>query len=151
MDFFDQITKNVIGANQFADLQRRLAFNSKHTFPFYNIRKDGENNYKIELALCGYNIGDLDITVEKNILTISSTGVESGGDEYIFRGFAARKFMKQFTLMENIVVRTADLTGGILSVWLEALVKDDDKPKKINITSPSAQQHPQLLNEDSVF
>jgi hypothetical protein len=53
--------------------------------------------------------------------------------------------------MDNIKVTGADFINGVLSVWLEEFIKEEDKPKKINIGQPSGKQHPQLLNEDSIF
>lgn len=147
MDLFEQIAKNIIGANQFHTMTSKT-----NAFPFYNIKKTGDNKYVIEVALCGYTLADLDVTVEKNVLTISSSGANLGTyTDYIFRGFAARKFDRKFTLMDNVKVQTAELNNGILSVWLEELVKENDKPKKINIIQPKAAEHPQLLNEESTI
>jgi molecular chaperone IbpA len=153
MDLFDQLTRGYIGSDRFFNLQAQLAANAKKfgTFPFYNIKKTDENKYTVELALAGYSISDLEITLEKNILTISSSGKDENSTDYIFKGFASRKFTRQFTLMDNIKVTGADLVNGILSVWLEEYVKEEDKPKKINIGAPSEKQHPQLLNEASNF
>lgn len=153
MDLFEQLTRGYIGSDRFLNLQTQLAANAKKfgTFPFYNIKKIGDNKYVVELALSGYSIADLEITLEKNMLTISSNGKDDANDNYIFKGFASRKFTRQFTLMDNIKVVGADFVNGILSVWLEEFVKDEDKPKKINISAPSEKQHPHLLNESSSF
>lgn len=153
MDLFEQLTRGYIGSDRFLTLQSQLAANAKKfgAFPFYNIKKTGDNKYTVELALSGYSITDLEITLEKNVLTISSNGKDDSEDNYIFKGFASRKFTRQFTLMDNIKVTGADFVNGILSVWLEEYVKEEDKPKKINIGQPSVLQHPQLLNESSDF
>ena len=153
MDLFEQLTRGYIGSDRFLNLQSQLAANAKKfgTFPFYNIKKTGDSKYTVELALSGYSIADLEITLEKNILTISSNGKDEAEDNYIFKGFASRKFTRQFTLMDNIKVVGADFVNAILSVWLEEFVKEEDKPKKINIGAPSEKQHPQLLNESSSF
>ena len=155
MDLFEQLTRGYIGSDRIMALQTQLAANAKKfgAFPFYNIKKVGDNKYVVDVALSGYSVADIEITMEKNVLTISSNG--SGKDDrdenYIFKGFASRKFTRQFTLMDNIKVTGADFINGVLSVWLEEFVKEEDKPKKINIGQPSEKQHPQLLNENSSF
>lgn len=155
MDLFDQLTRGYIGSDRFMTLQAQLAANAKKfgAFPFYNIRKIGDSKYSVEVALSGYSIADIEITMEKNVLTVSSNGAgkDDRDESYIFKGFASRKFTRQFTLMDNIKVTGADFMNGVLSIWLEEFVKDEDKPKKININAPSEKQHPQLLNEDSSF
>lgn len=153
MDLFEQLTRGYIGLDRIFDSHRQLANNVKKysTFPFYNIKKNGDRKYTIELALAGYKLSDLEITLEKNELKISSVGVDETSDNYIFKGFASRKFTRQFTLMDNITVIGAEFVNGILSIWLEEFVKEEDKPKKINISQPTASAHPQLLNEDSVI
>jgi len=143
---------SAISVDRVLDAQRILAAASKKMggFPFYNIKKTGDNKYAIEMALSGYSLADIEITLEKNKLTISSDGHQEDSS-YIYKGFAFRKFSKSFTLMENIQVDGAELVNGVLSIWLSEFVKEEDKPKKINIQSPSAKSHPQLLNEDSVM
>jgi molecular chaperone IbpA len=120
--------------------------------PLYNIRKI-DDTFKIEVSLAGYKIGDVDITVDNGVLIIASKGstINSLGD-YMHKGFSASKFNTKFTLQDTVEVKTADFSNGILTVWLEDLVKKSDKPKKIVITTqsaPKAADHPQLLNEDS--
>lgn len=157
MDLFDKLSPGFMGtgfmsnADRFLDMHSAFASNVKKfgAFPFYNIKKVGDNKYVIELALAGYSIGDIEITLEKNVLTISSQGADDKSVNYLVKGFASRKFMRKFSLMENIKVTNAEFVNGILSVWLEEFTKEEDKPKKININAPAASQHPQLLNEDS--
>lgn len=155
MDLFEQLTRGYIGSDRFMNMQAQLAANAKKfgAFPFYNIKKIGDNRYEVQCALAGYSIGDIEITMEKNVLTVSSEGAgkDDRDENYIFKGFASRKFTRQFTLMDNIKVTGADFMNGVLSIWLEEFVKDEDKPKKINIGQPTEKQHPQLLNEESSF
>jgi len=155
---FDQLYRDLatttIGADRFLDIHRSVANATKRIggFPFYNIKKTGENAWAVEFTVAGYTLADLDVTINKNILTVSSEGhAPDTGVEYLYQGFAFRKFAKSITLMDNVRVDGAELNNGILSVWLSAFVKDEDKPKKINIQSPSQSTHPQLLNEDSVI
>lgn len=155
---FDQLYRDLststIGVDRILNTHRALANATKHIggFPFYNIKKTGDNSWAVELAVAGYTLADLDVTLNKNVLVISSEGhAPDIGVEYLHQGFAFRKFSKSITLMDNVKVDGAELSNGILSIWLSAFVKDADKPKKINIQAPSQQNHPQLLNETSSF
>jgi molecular chaperone IbpA len=153
MDLFDQLTRGIIGYDRLMDAHRHLASNAAKVspaFPFYNIKKVGDGKYTLQIALAGYNVADVDITMEKNILTISSNGSDDQS-EYVYKGFASRKFTRTFTLMDNIKVVNAEMVNGILSIWMEQFTKEEDKPKKININAPSDVSHPQLLNESSNF
>ena len=152
---FDELWKNSIGVDNLMRAHRIAANSLSKTsgFPPYNIRKTGENNYSIELAVAGFTIADIDITLEKNILSIRSKGHDAtnDGSSFIHQGFAYRAFERCFTLMDNVQVQNAELINGILRIYLESVVPEEEKPKKINISSPDATRHPQLLNESSDF
>lgn len=152
---FDDMFRNGIGVDRLLDAHKLTADTMAKTngFPPYNVRKTGENTYLIELAVAGFSIGDLEITLEKNVLRIKSGGhnVDSELNQFIHRGFAYRGFERAFTLMDNIEVQNAELINGILKVYLEKLIPESHKPKKINISSPTPKSHPQLLNEESNF
>ena len=42
------------------------------SFPPYNIRKDGEEKYTIEMAVAGFSQEDLEIELKEGVLTIRS-------------------------------------------------------------------------------
>ena len=52
---------------------------------------------------------------------------------YLFKGIAERGFSREFTLADNVEVKSSSLVNGMLKIWLEAFVPEDKKPKKINI------------------
>jgi molecular chaperone IbpA len=152
---FDDLWKNSIGVDNLMRAHRIAANSLSKTsgFPPYNIRKTGENTYQIEMAVAGFSISDIEITLEKNILKICSKGHDTTKDEgqFIHQGFAYRAFDRCFTLMDNVEVQNAELINGILKIYLESMLPEEDKPKRINISAPSSKSHPQLLNEDSSF
>ena len=51
------------------------------------------------------------------------------------RGIAARSFLFQFTLSPEILVKGSDLNNGLLSINMERIVPESEKPKKIEINS----------------
>ena len=103
------------------------------TYPPYNIVKQSENNYLVEVAVAGFKQEDIDITVEGNKLSISGKVQGSAPGDYLHKGIATRDFSHQFTLAETVVVRAADMLNGLLVVRLENVIPEEKLPRKILI------------------
>ena len=136
-DNFDQLTPYAVGFDRiFNDLQRYTENTVTSTgFPPYNIRKEDDFNYVIEMALAGFGKDDLEIETVEGTLTIRSTkepSVSSKGNS-IYRGIAYRKFERKFTISDDIVVKDALLENGMLMINLERIVPDEKKPRIITI------------------
>jgi molecular chaperone IbpA len=117
----------------------------KSNYPPYNILKIDESRYEVELAIAGFSEDDIDIVVEDGVLTIS--GNKDQNDEtidYLHKGIGARSFKRVFTLAETIIVNDASLKDGILHLYLENVIPDEKKPRKISISTVG---HKQLLSE----
>jgi molecular chaperone IbpA len=54
--------------------------------------------------------------------------------EYVHRGISAKRFVRTFTLADNVEVRGATVKNGILAVALEQVIPEEQKSKKIQIT-----------------
>ena len=54
----------------------------------------------------------------------------------LFIRIAQRAFQQQFTLSDDVVVKGAELINGLLTLYLEKIIPDERKPKKIEIKSP---------------
>lgn len=124
-------------------------------YPFYNIKKVGDNKYALEMALAGFTMDDIEITLDKNNLIIRSVAKESAEKaEYLYRGFALRDFARSFTLNDHMEVRNAEFINGVLKVFLELVIPEEKKPKKIQINVPqpdSKTTGPHYLTEDSTL
>ena len=103
-------------------------------YPPYNIAQINENEFMISLAVAGFGMDNLDITLEKNVLTVEGTA-PTGGEEvnYLHKGIGGRNFRRQFTLAEHIEVEQAGLELGMLNIHLVRNVPEAQKPKKIAI------------------
>jgi len=133
---------------QFNRLQKFHDDMSKNipNYPPYNIVKRDENNYTIELAVAGFGQSDIDIEMENGKLTVrGSIKTEEAEDNFLFRGIANRAFSRAFALNDEVEVKDAELFNGMLKIFLERLIPDAKKPKKIVVKSKSEKQ---LLNED---
>ncbi len=94
-------------------------------YPPYNIERIGAANgrpehLRITLAVAGFSLDNLEITVEEKELTIRGRQADDAEPrEFLHRGIAARQFQRTFVLADDIQVVGADLRDGLLSVDLE--------------------------------
>ena len=135
-DKFNQLTPYAVGFDRvFDNLSRYVDNNATSTgYPPYNIRKEGDYNYVIEMALAGFAREDLEIEVADGVLTIRSVKEKSDDDvSNIYRGISYRKFVRKFTIADDIVVNGAKMENGMLSVDLERVVPEEKKPRLIEV------------------
>lgn len=124
------------------DLMRANAQQSNVNYPPYNIVKHDDDHFDIELAVAGFRQGDINITLEKNVLTVKGEQTEnldelefeSPAPTYLHRGISARSFLRTFTLAEHVEVLDATSENGILTIHLERQVPEGQKPRTIAIT-----------------
>jgi len=106
-------------------------------FPPYNIEVTGENRYAITLALAGFEQHELDIQVERGLLSVRGKKGEEGKDErrYLHQGIATRTFERKFNLADHVEVVGARLENGLLTINLVKEIPEAMKPKTIAINS----------------
>ena len=134
-DHFNTLTPYTVGYDRiFDNLARYVDNNTTSTgFPPYNIRKDGENNYVIEMALAGFGKKDIEVEVADGTLSIRSVKENVDDDSNLYRGIAYRKFERKFTIADDVMVNDAKLENGMLSIALERIVPDEKKPRLITV------------------
>ena len=139
-DNFNQLTPYAVGFDRvFDQLNRYVDNNATSTgFPPYNIRKEGDYNYVIELALAGFGKDDIEVEVADSTLSIRSTKKPldedvSSNEDTVYRGISYRKFERKFTLAEDVVVNEAKLENGMLILNLERVVPEEKKPRLIKV------------------
>ena len=117
-----------------------------NNYPPYNIIKQDEEHYIIEIASAGFRSDEFNIHVvpEGNKLVIQ--GVQDRGEdkkEYLHKGIGARNFTRTFALTEDVKVVGADFDDGMLYISLEKVVPEEKKPKEIVVNKSK----PQFLQE----
>ena len=134
-DNFNQLTPYAVGFDRvFDQLQNYASHNATSSgFPPYNIRKEGEFSYVIDMALAGFSKDDIEVEVAEGLLTVRSVKENEENEESIYRGISYRKFNRKFTLADEIVVKDASLENGMLVISLERIVPEEKKPRKIKI------------------
>jgi molecular chaperone IbpA len=108
----------------------------KQSYPPYNVVRKDDNHYLIEIAVAGFKSDEIDLILEKGILTVSGKHKEyenNRNDEYVHKGISTRDFSRSFTLAETIKVVGADIVNGLLLIGLENEIPEEDKPQTINL------------------
>jgi len=138
----------------FGDLERALGFSigfdsmfdrllgpsTQHVsnsqgYPPYNIRKEGDTKYFIEIAVAGLSEDDLEVELKESVLEIRSKQSTEDEANYVHRGIAKRTFERSFTLSDDIVVKGCNLTNGMLTVELEKVIPEEKRARLIPIGS----------------
>ena len=134
-DNFNQLTPYAVGFDRiFDNLSRYTTDNVQSTgFPPYNIRKEGDYNYVIEMALAGFGKEDIEVEVADGTLSVRSVKENSEDDSTVYRGISYRRFERKFTMADDIVVNGAKLENGMLTVELERVVPEEKKPRLIKV------------------
>ena len=132
---FSKLTPYAVGFDRvFDQLNQYVADNVQSTgFPPYNIRKEGDYNYVIEMALAGFGKDDIEVEVVDGTLSVRSVKENSEDDSTQYRGISNRKFERKFTMADDIVVDGAKLENGMLTVELERVVPEEKKPRLISV------------------
>ena len=139
--------RNSVSFDRFSDLfETALRNDSSGGYPPYNVEKRGEDSYRIVVAAAGFQQDDLDLQVEKGVLTVSGSKRESMSDEgvtFLHQGIAQRAFKLSFRLDDHIEIKGANLSNGLLSIDLQRVVPEEAKAKRIPINGDSqpALQH----------
>ena len=108
--------------------------NNKQGYPPYNIRKDGETKYFIEMAVAGFSEEDLEVELKEGILSVQSKPLnEEDETTYVHRGIAKRTFERNFTLSDDVIVKGCDLNNGMLIVELEKVIPEEKRARLIPI------------------
>ena len=131
---FNKLTPYAVGFDHIFDNLNRYVDNQQaQGFPPYNIRKEGDYNYVIEMALAGFGKEDIQVEIAENTLSIRSVKENSEDDETQYRGISFRRFERKFTLSDDLVVNNANLENGMLYIDLERIVPEEKKPRLIEV------------------
>jgi HSP20 family molecular chaperone IbpA len=117
----------LLGFDHLERMLDRASRASAEGYPPYNIEQIGENGLRITLAVAGFSMDDLSVTIEDNQLVIRGKQADDEPERlYIHRGIAARQFQRAFVLAEGIEVIGAGLDNGLLHVDLRRIVPEPE-------------------------
>ncbi len=113
----------LLGFEQLDRLIERSAQNDG--YPPYNIEQTGKNDFRITLAVAGFALDDLDITLVNAELQIKGTQTDSAeGRTFLHKGIANRQFQRRFVLADGVEVRHAYMENGLLHIELRRDVQN---------------------------
>ena len=133
LDIFGQFRPFAIGFDRYFEDLERMSNISQTNYPPYNVVKEDDEHFSVELAVAGFSKKDVSITKEKNVLVIEGK-VEDESKDFVHKGLASRAFKRSFTLADDVEISGASLKDGILVVSLERIVPEEDKPVSIKIS-----------------
>ncbi len=134
-DNFNQLTPYAVGYDRIFDQLQLYAKNNLQSsgFPPYNIQKGGDTTYTIEMALAGFGKEDITVELTENTLSVRSDKKDESDEFTYHRGISYRKFDRKFTLADDIVVNSAGLENGMLTIELERIIPEEKKPRIIEV------------------
>jgi molecular chaperone IbpA len=132
------IHRYAVGFDELFDMLSKTARTSNVTnggnYPPYNIVRESDTRYNIEIAVAGFNENELDIEVVENELVVKGAHIKKQDlTEYVHHGISNRDFVRVFALAFNVEVKGASVKNGILTVSLEYIIPESAKPTKIAI------------------
>jgi molecular chaperone IbpA len=131
------------------EIFNRLDAMSGHgtSYPPYNLIKNDNSNYEIEIALAGFKADEIEVSTEQNILTVASK-VEKRDSErtYLHKGLSKRSFRNTWQLADDVKVAGVNFEDGLMTILLEKIIPEHQKKTTYNIGRSI--KTPQFLTED---
>ena len=103
-------------------------------YPPYNLVKESEVKWRIEMALAGWSKDEVEVSTESNVLLVRSISPKSKGEEeYMHRGVSTRTFARGFNLSDDVEIGEVTFNNGMLIINLQKIVPDHQKLKLYEI------------------
>ena len=83
----------------------------------------------MEVALAGFSRDDIEVTTERNVLTIRARQQDKENKKYQHRGIASRSFERGWQLGDGVEVQDVSFENGLLTVTLEKHIPEEQKKK----------------------
>ena len=150
---FSPLYRSFIGFDHLAGLIDKASHADKQSsYPPYNVELLAKDQYRITMAVAGFNEQDIDIESKDNSLIIIGTKAVSASVDsnnrndikenqtprkFLHQGIAERSFERKFQLGEHVKVIGAFMKDGLLHVDLQREIPEALKPRKIAINGKS--------------
>jgi molecular chaperone IbpA len=140
LDFTPFIRSSIGFDRIFSLLDEATRFSANGNGPAYDIVKAGSDGYRIVLAVPGYEMTNLSVTQEGNILTVTGKLPETEATEHLHLGLRLGNFSQRFELADHVDVTGAELKNGLLTIALRQELPEALKPHTIPIGKPADKQ-----------
>ena len=126
--------------NLFKNLDKIYDSREVSNYPPYNSIRYNDGSYVIQLSVAGFRPADIEVSTERNILTVNAgpSSLEnppSDSATYQHRGLATRSFRKSWVLDSDMVVDTPQLENGILSLTVRREIPEHLQKKVYSISA----------------
>jgi len=131
-----QLYRSAIGFDRLANTLDKMSRGeqSQPSYPPYNIELLGEHQYRITMAVAGFEQDELNIQSEHgNLIITGRKNAEQDERQYLYQGIAARNFERRFQLADHVQVQGARMENGLLHVDLLQVIPEAMKPRTIEI------------------
>ncbi|SFZ77690.1 Hsp20 family protein [Chitinimonas taiwanensis] len=132
---FSPLYRSAIGYDRLAQMfDEALRSDAQPSYPPYNIELLSENEYRISMAVAGFERAELEIEAENDVLKVIGRKQRlEHKPTYLHRGIATRDFEHRFRLADHVRVVSAALDNGLLNIQLVREIPEALKPRKIAI------------------
>ena len=132
--FLNDIEKYSIGMDEWFN-RFDTVHESTTNYPPYNLIKESETEFRLELALAGYKKEDIKVSTEWNKLSVEAVKKEKTQDtgEYLHNGLAKRAFTRTWTLSDDVKVSDVKFEDGLLVIKLNRVIPEHQKRKVYEI------------------
>ena len=133
---FTPYRRSTVGFDRLFDLlENATRPETPDSYPPFNLERQGDDQYRITLAVAGFGRDELEISVKEGVLTVVGRKADDrdGERQFLHRGIGTHAFERRFELADFVQVRGADLRDGLLTIELVREVPEAMKPRKIEI------------------
>jgi len=131
---FTPLFRTAIGFDRLANTLESAHRAHAGGYPPHNIEVQGDDRYRITMAVAGFTDSELDIDVKENVLRVAGKRLaEDPERHYLYRGIANRSFARTYQLADYVRVGGAELRDGLLHIDLVREVPEAMKPRRIEI------------------
>ena len=119
------------------DMFRRLDVLQDSTatnYPPYNIVKKDDTTQQLEIALAGFSRDEIEVAVERNVLTVSTKKEKEDGRTYTHKGLARRTFARNWQLSDDAIVENVNYKDGLLTLDVRKEVPESQQRKLLPIS-----------------
>ena len=129
------LNKALLGFDEiFNNFENRFANQINNNYPPYNIIKQDENYYQLEIAVTGFTKDEITVEIDQNQLIVKGVRNKDVTEaEYLHRGLALRDFTRSWTLAEHMEVDQGTIKNGVLTIELKRVVPEALKPRVLKI------------------
>ncbi len=125
---FDAVSTYSVGYDDL--FNRMLSYGQvSPQYPPYNVIKESDTKWRVEMALAGWSRDEIEISTETNVLCIQSKQEKESDDEFIHRGVAKRSFSRSFNIADEVEVGDVTYKDGLLSISLTKIIPERQKRK----------------------